>query len=332
MYECIHIRNATMLGSLASMLAVADPEHLPTHRTSMLAIKKFGTTDVLSAWDAVHVIMCAVSAIRYFDLREVVPSSVMSALALHSRDTLQTLYLVFQHPADLGPINHLRALLTLIITRYSSYDEDTQPFDGSKRLAIPTLLRFTYICYGSISDHMLSLIATFRFHSTCALEFIIPFVRKEHSTLLQPLFENHRPNMVRIRGVLGFVPSLLACTDELRLESVWVPSHELFQVDGPLPSDIFFSVWLMDTVFDSLWAAFAALGERAAPMPPRAVRIHIVAEDLTFTWAPRADINAEEALFFAHAVRHAIALAPHGISLLDEDGKDMPTLFSAVSA
>jgi hypothetical protein len=134
--------------------------------------------------------------------------------------------------------------------------------------------------------------------------------------------------MVMFSGALGLVPSLFECTDELHLQSEQVPPRELFKTEH-LPTDIFLTILREEGESgDTIWSAFEALEERV--MPPRAVCIHIMADDFRFTWVPPDDIDAEEAIFFARALRHAIALAPRGISILDDDGKDMRTMFGGI--
>jgi hypothetical protein len=338
MYEGIYIGHTTVV-SLARMLQVTDPDRMPTRFTKMVEISIRKRQDALHSWNALGVVMGAVSNIRYFGTSTTLPSStsVLSALLMHSRDTLHELRLRCEDLSVLQPINFFRALHTLVLTQSDITSGNAQLYVLTKPLIVPTLLNFEYVSVHEIDvlDYTLRFMAKFRFHPSCELKLYFIHITAAQSTLLAPLFENHRPRKVRFHGLLGLVPSLFECTDELHLESPHVPPRELFKTER-LPTDIFLTIDISsnsDVDSDAtIWSAFEALEERAAPVSSRMVRIHIVGEDFKFTWAPRANIHTDEALFFAHAVRHAIALAPHGISLLDEDGKDMPTLFKTVEA
>jgi hypothetical protein len=334
MYETIHIGYTTVV-PLARMLQATDPDRIPTRFTKMVDISSISRTrDDLHSWNALNVVMGAVSGIRYFGIGTALPfsTSVLSTLAMNSRDSLRELRLRCEDLSVLQPINFFRALHTLVLTQSNITSRNAQIYDKTKPLTVPTLLSFEYDSDTNVSDHSLRFIANSRFHPSCELNLCFLHITVAQSTFLAPLFENHRPVRVYFYGRLGLVPSLFECTDELHLVSPPVPPRGVFRDTERLPTDIFLTISSDNGGSEStIWSVFEALEERAALVPPRAVRIHIDLEDIRFTWIPRADLDADEALFFTRALRHAMALTPRGILLLDEDGKDMSTLFSAIS-
>jgi hypothetical protein len=295
MYEIIHIGRTTV-GPLARMLQATDPDRMPTRFTKMVDISSVSRTrDDLHSWNALNVVMGAVSGIRYFGIGTALPfsTSVLSTLAMNSRDTLRELILRCEDLSVLQPINFFRALHSLVLTQSDITSGNAQIYDKTKPLAVPTLLNFEYDCDTNILNHTLQFIAKSRFHPLCELNLYFVDITAAQSTLLAPLFENHRPRTVVFHGLLGLVPSLFECTDELYLRSTQVPPYGLFKTER-LPTDIFLTISSGNGGSDSpIWFVFEVLEERAAPVPPRAVRIHIDPEDFRFTWIPPTDIDTE---------------------------------------
>jgi hypothetical protein len=329
MYEDIRIQSSHQLQRLAATLT-DDPSHTAASLIRSISVPALLDAflgdeimqEYITLYNELHLIFHVVSRLESITIQANMQTSILVSFSRSSPTTLRYMDIIVHNLSDIKPLTYLQALTELRIgfDPVDYVDKREVPYWP---LRLPKLVLFDFRQRrGRSSDDHIKWIGASQFNRACELRLQLSTMQAVQSLSLLPLFTYHNPKSVLIRGRVGLLHPLLACTNKIHFME-YVPSPDLFSTATRLPESIHICPDLQTgDDHTQLLAIMEALASRSISDTDR-TRIHLYLDptNFKFKWQPEGAVSNYEAQFIVRMLQYAGRLSALGITVLDSGGQ-----------
>jgi hypothetical protein len=302
-YEDIRIQSSRQLQQLAAALS-DDPSHTAASWIRSISVPALLDSvpddeemqEYITLYNELHLIFHVVSRLESVTLQAIMQTSILVSFSRSSPTTLRYMDIIFHNLNDIKPLTYLQALTDLRIGFDPDDDMDEEQVP-KWLLRLPNLVLFDFRQRrGRSSDVHIKWIGASQFNRACELRLQLSTMQAVQSLSLLPLFTYHNPKSVLIRGRVGLLHPLLACTNKIHFME-HVPSADLFSTATRLPESIHICPNLkMGDNHTQLIATMDALASRSISETDRTrIRLYLDPTNFKFKWQPEGAVSNYEA-------------------------------------
>jgi hypothetical protein len=329
MYEDIRIQSSHQLQRLAAALS-NDPSQTAAAWIRSISIPALLDSvpddevmqEYISLYNELHIIFHVVSRLDSITMQANMQTSILVSFLRSSSTTLRYMDIILHDLDDVKPLTYLQALTDLRIGFDPADDLDARRVPD-RPIRLPNLVLFDFRQRrGRSSDVLFEWIGASQFNRECELRLQSSSMQAAQSLALLPFFTHHSPKSVLIRGRLGLLQPLLACTNEIHFME-HVPPVDLFSTATRLPESIYMCPNLKLEIHRIQFLAIMdTLASRSISETAQA-RTHLYLDptNFKFKWQPEGTASNHEAHFIVRMLQYAGRLSALGIAIFDGGGQ-----------